>query len=81
MNGGWGRPAAALNVVEPDTLAVEKGVSPEVRRGLERMGHKVRIVDALGNAHGLIIRHDASGRPSLFLGASDPRGGGLAAGY
>jgi len=41
----------------------------------------VRVVRALGNAHGLTIQYDSEGKPVRFSGASDPRGAGLARGY
>ena len=44
------------------------------------MGHHVRVRN-LGNAHGLMIEYDEQGKPSKFLGGTDPRGTGLAAGY
>ncbi len=72
--------APRISFVEPDSIAVESGISASVRAELERRGHKVQEVRVLGNAHGLQIEYDEAGRPILFRGASDPRGPGLAAG-
>jgi hypothetical protein len=41
----------------------------------------VRVVRALGNAHGLTLQYDSEGKPAKFHGASDPRGAGEARGY
>ena len=55
-------------------LAVEPGIAPEVRAQLERIGHKIRVVPALGavSAAGL----DANWQPTA---AGDPRKDGGAA--
>jgi gamma-glutamyltranspeptidase/glutathione hydrolase len=53
---------------------------PDVRRGLEARGHKLRVVRGLGNAHGLAIEYDSRGRIRRITGAADPRGAGLAKG-
>ena len=73
--------APRISFVEPDVLAVERGISDEVRRGLQALGHRVRVRNSLGNAHGLTIEYGPDGRPSGFTGAADPRGRGLARGY
>jgi gamma-glutamyltranspeptidase len=52
-----------------------------VRDKLSSLGHKIRVVDRLGNAHGLTIEYDAKGKPVKFTGGADPRGEGLARGY
>jgi len=70
-----------ISFVEPDVLAVEEGIPAAVRDALAAMGHNVRAVRALGNAHGLTIQYDSEGKPVRFRGASDPRGAGLARGY
>jgi gamma-glutamyltranspeptidase / glutathione hydrolase len=72
--------APRVSFVEPDALAVEAGVPEAVRQGLAALGHNVRVVPALGNAHALTIEYDARGRPVRFAGAADPRGEGLAKG-
>lgn len=72
--------AARVSFVEPDLLAVEEGVPEEVRQALEALGHKLSVVQALGNAHALSIDYDAEGRPVRFVGAADPRGEGTARG-
>jgi len=73
--------AGRISFIEPNTIAVETRVPDEVRRELEKRGHKVRTVRALGNAHALGIEYDAAGRPLRFRGAADRRGAGLAKGY
>ncbi len=76
--------APRVSFVEPDTIAMEKGISPGVKRGLESRGHKIHIIKGsggLGNAHGLMIEYGKNGKPVRFYGASDPRGNGLARGY
>jgi gamma-glutamyltranspeptidase/glutathione hydrolase len=71
--------APRLSFVEPDITAVDDGIPESVRKELSSLGHKVRIT-RLGNAHGLSIEYDKTGRPQRFLGASDPRGEGAAQG-
>ncbi|HEX4961554.1 MAG TPA: gamma-glutamyltransferase [Thermoanaerobaculia bacterium] len=73
--------APRISFVEPDVLAVEKSIPEAVRTELAARGHKLRVVRGLGNAHGLTVEYDATGRPVRFTGAADPRGEGLAAGY
>jgi len=73
--------APRISFAEPDDLLVEDRIPDPVRKDLEARGHKVRLVRALGNAHGLTIEYDAKGRVSRLTGAADPRGLGKAAGY
>jgi gamma-glutamyltranspeptidase/glutathione hydrolase len=73
--------APRVSFIEPDTLAVEEGVAPEVRGRLAALGHKIRVVSHLGNAHGLTIEYGPDGRPVRFTGGADPRGEGLAKGF
>jgi gamma-glutamyltranspeptidase/glutathione hydrolase len=73
--------APRISFVEPDVLAVEEGIPASVRDALTAMGHNVRVVRALGNAHGLTLQYDSEGKPVKFHGASDPRGAGQARGY
>jgi gamma-glutamyltranspeptidase/glutathione hydrolase len=73
--------AARISFVEPDVLAVEDGIPVDVRAALKALGHDVRVVRALGNAHGLSLAYDSEGRPVRFRGGADPRGAGLAKGY
>lgn len=70
--------APRVSFIEPNLLAVEKTISETVRKELEAMGHEVRPMDSLGNAHGLVIEYGEDGRPSRFQGAADPRGEGEA---
>jgi gamma-glutamyltranspeptidase/glutathione hydrolase len=80
MDIGAALAAPRISFVEPNTLAVEEAVPAEVRTALEALGHEVRAVRALGNAHGVTITWDSDGRPSEFAGAADPRGEGVARG-
>ena len=76
--------APRVSFIEPDTIAIEEDVGPAVRAELSGLGHKIRVQKrpgGLGNAHGLVIEYGADGKPARFLGASDPRGRGLAQGY
>jgi gamma-glutamyltranspeptidase/glutathione hydrolase len=70
-----------ISFSEPDRLLVEERISQDVRDRLAAMGHHVRVVGGLTNAHGIVIEYDQKGRPVRFYGGSDPRGEGLAAGY
>jgi gamma-glutamyltranspeptidase/glutathione hydrolase len=72
--------APRVAFIEPNNLAVEAGIDEQVRAALESMGHHVRIVAGLGNAHGLAIEYDENGKPIRFTGGADPRGRGLAKG-
>ena len=73
--------APRVSFVEPDVLAVEEGIPADVRAALAAMGHNVRVVRALGNAHGLTIAYDSDGNPMTYRGGADPRGNGSAKGY
>jgi gamma-glutamyltranspeptidase/glutathione hydrolase len=59
----------------PDELRIEKAVSEEVRKELERRGHKLKVLNSFGACQ-------AIGRASEggFTGAADPRLKGKAAG-
>jgi gamma-glutamyltranspeptidase/glutathione hydrolase len=70
--------APRISFAQPDVLLVERTLSPEVRKALAARGHALREVVALGNATALSIEYGADGRPSRFVGAADPRGGGRA---
>jgi gamma-glutamyltranspeptidase/glutathione hydrolase len=69
----------------PDLVFWERfGVSPDTRERLERMGHTFRNIPGssrtpsdIGDAHGVMI--DAA--TGMRMGASDPRLGGVAAGF
>ena len=73
--------APRISFAEPDLLLIEEGIPESVREELEALGHKIRIVRGLGNAHGLAIIYDKKGDPVHFEGGSDPRGRGKAEGY
>ena len=70
--------APRVSFVEPDVLAVEEQIPESVRSRLEALGHNVRTVGGLGNAHALAIEYDAGGHPVRFVGAADRRGVGSA---
>jgi gamma-glutamyltranspeptidase/glutathione hydrolase len=72
--------APRVSFREPDVIAVEDKISAQVREQLAAMGHKIRDVKGLGNAHGLTIEYDPDGKPVRFMGGADPRGEGLARG-
>jgi gamma-glutamyltranspeptidase/glutathione hydrolase len=73
--------APRVSFIEPDVIAVESGVAPAVREKLSALGHNLRVVGGLSNAHGLTIAYGPDGKPAGFAGAADPRGRGLARGY
>jgi gamma-glutamyltranspeptidase/glutathione hydrolase len=73
--------APRISFTEPDVIAVEDGIPETVRAALEARGHRLRVVRALGNAHGLMIEYDEAGKPVRFTGGADPRGAGQASGY
>ena len=73
--------APKVSFFEPDSLAVESTVAEGVRTKLESKGHKVRVVQGLQNAHGLVIEYDERGKPNRFMGGADSRGSGSARGY
>ncbi|MFQ5568618.1 MAG: gamma-glutamyltransferase [Rhodothermales bacterium] len=73
--------APRISFTEPNSLAVERSLDETVRDELAAMGHTLRLVNGLGNAHGLIIDYDDTGTPARFLGGADPRGEGTAHGY
>lgn len=72
--------APRISFIEPDVLAVEEGIRTRTREALAAMGHQLRVVRALGNAHGLTIEYGTDGQPLRFRGAADPRGEGMARG-
>jgi gamma-glutamyltranspeptidase / glutathione hydrolase len=69
-----------VSFVEPNTLAVEDGISGTARAALAARGHELRVVPALGNVHGLTIEYGPDGTPGRFTGAADSRGEGSARG-
>jgi gamma-glutamyltranspeptidase/glutathione hydrolase len=72
--------APRISFLEPDVIAVESGIAESARNRLTEMGHKIRVVAGLGNAHGLTMEYDAKGKIIRFTGGSDPRGEGVAKG-
>jgi len=73
--------APRISFIEPNYLAVEKGISKEIQKRLKQLGHDVQEVRGLGNAHGLTIQYNSRGKPIRFTGGTDPRGEGLAKGF
>ena len=73
--------APRISFIEPDWIAIEEAIPESVREELTAMGHNVRAVGGLGNAHGLAIEYGADGKPVRFTGGADPRGEGTAQGY
>ena len=72
--------APRISFIEPNTLAVETGISEEIRKALADMGHNIRSRSSLGNGHGLKIEYDKNAKPVKFTGGADPRGHGSAKG-
>ena len=72
--------APRISFIEPNFLAVERGIPDDVKAELEQMGHRIRE-SGLGNAHGLTIVYNNEGKPVHFIGGADPRGSGQAKGY
>jgi gamma-glutamyltranspeptidase/glutathione hydrolase len=73
--------APRMSFIEPDIIALERSIPDKSRGEMTKLGHKIRVVNALGNAYGLSIVYDMDGRPIRFEGGADPRGAGKAAGY
>ena len=73
--------APRISFIEPDVIAIEERIQESIRDELAGMGHNVRGVERLGNAHGLAIQYDVKGKPIRFTGGADPRGVGQAKGY
>lgn len=72
--------APRIAFAEPNELLVEVAVPDSVAQGLMDLGHHVRIVPGIGNAHGLTVEYGPEGAPVRFTGGADPRGAGLAKG-
>lgn len=79
MDIGQAIASPRIAFIEPDRMVVEEGIPVAIRDQLAAMGHHIEL-GTIGNAHGLTIEYDASGKPVRFQGASDPRGEGSAAG-
>jgi gamma-glutamyltranspeptidase/glutathione hydrolase len=76
-------PAAALaqprfhQQWRPDELRVEKALPADVRAGLQRRGHVLAEENLFGVSH--LVGRSADGKG--FVGAADPRAGGVALGW
>ncbi len=73
--------APRVSFIEPDQLAVEPTISGDVVDALAARGHNILSRERIGNAHGLVIEYDGSGKPERFTGGADTRGAGLAKGF
>jgi len=58
----------------PDELRVERSMPEKTRRELEKLGHKLKLVESIGVAQAVAF----DGRKSGFTGVSDPRTEGKA---
>jgi gamma-glutamyltranspeptidase/glutathione hydrolase len=70
-----------ISFFEPDWLLIEKRIPQTIQDELAKLGHNVRTVDGLTNAHGVVVEYDKRGTPVRFYGGTDPRGEGTAAGF
>jgi len=73
--------APKISFIEPDILGIERSIPDDIIKGLERKGHNIKLLEGIGNAHGLVIHYNEEGTPKQFFGGSDPRGAGSAKGY
>lgn len=80
MNLAQAVAAPRIAFAEPDILLVEETLPAEVVRALRFRGHAAVRIEALGNAHALMVEWGPGGRPVRFWGVADPRGKGLALG-
>ncbi len=69
--------APRVSFIEPNTLAIERGISATIVEQLARKGHSISTGGTLGLAHALMIIYD-DGKVSTFEGIADKRGTGLA---
>ncbi len=65
--------APRIAFVEPDVLVVEKGIPQSIRDQLSARGHHIEV-GTIGNAHGLTVEYDDSGKPVRFTGGDGPPG-------
>lgn len=73
--------APRVSFIEPDQLAVEPMISTQTVDALASRGHNILSRERIGNAHGLTVEYDSTGKPEKFTGGADSRGTGLAKGY
>lgn len=62
---------------QPDELRIERPLTPRVRRELERRGHRLKLVDAIGATQAVAF----DPRRRVLVGAADPRTEGNAVGH
>ena len=73
--------APKICFVEPDQMHFESGIPDNIIEKLTGLGHNIADQSyGIGNAHGLVIEYDDTGKITGFTGVSDPRGNGSAAG-
>lgn len=81
MNIGDAIAAPKITFLEPDLIGVEQAFPRPILEGLRAKGHSLRLLEGIGNAHGLTISYDSAGMPMRFQGSADPRGIGSARGF
>jgi len=60
----------------PDQISLEEGISPDTRRLLEAMGHKLVAVPAMGSANSVEVVPVKGVRPGPGIGSGRTRSGG-----
>ena len=60
----------------PDQISLEEGISPDTRRLLEAMGHKLVAVPAMGSANSVEVVPAEGVRPGPGIGSGRTRSGG-----
>ena len=60
----------------PDQISLEEGISPDTRRLLEAMGHKLVAVPAMGSANSVEVVPAKGVRPGPGIGSGRTRSGG-----
>ncbi|KAJ3415735.1 hypothetical protein HDV05_004199 [Chytridiales sp. JEL 0842] len=80
-------PRICISPEKDGTIFIEEGISDDVVKKLEAMGHKVRVLRGeqramFGRGQVIMVREDAGSVSGRVLGAgSDPRADGCAIGY
>jgi gamma-glutamyltranspeptidase/glutathione hydrolase len=73
--------APRISFVEPNFIAIENGIPDEIVNKLREKGHQIRMVQALGNAHGIRFHQGDDGTFLGYSGGADPRGEGRVTGF
>lgn len=72
--------APRVSFGEPQSLLVDPTLPEAIQTALAAKGHRIKLYeDGLGNAHGVVLKRDASGAIMAFAGGADPRGEGTVA--